>query len=128
MTDNQPKRVAIYCRASADPGAFEPENADSLAYQAGSAMAFILDNGLTFSGLYIDEAGYSALKALIRDSVAGTIDSVIVRDLDVLAADDAILNRLEAVPVVFIGADDLDSTRENLWVETLQYRWKECRA
>ncbi|MDO4805186.1 MAG: recombinase family protein [Lachnospiraceae bacterium] len=102
------------------------ENADSLAYQAGSAMAFILDNGLTFSGLYIDAAGYSALEALIRDSIAGIIDSVIVRDLDVLATDDAILNRLKGVPVVFIGADDLDSTRENLWVETLQYKLEEA--
>ena len=69
---NKPNKAAIYCRASADPGAFEPENADSLAYQIGSAMAFILDNRLTFSGLYIDEDGYSALEALIRDSVAGT--------------------------------------------------------
>lgn len=123
---NKPNKAAIYCRASADPGAFEPENADSLAYQIGGAMAFILDNRLTFSGLYIDEDGYSALEALIRDSMAGTIDSVIVRDLDVLATDDAILNRLEAVPVVFIGADDLDSTRENLWVETLQYKLEEA--
>ena len=52
MENNKPNKAAIYCRTSADPGAFEPENADSLAYQAGSAMAFIQDNGLTFSGLY----------------------------------------------------------------------------
>ena len=48
---NKPNKAAIYCRASADPGAFEPEDANSLAYQAGSAIAFILDNDLTFSGL-----------------------------------------------------------------------------
>ena len=37
------------------PGGFEPKDANTLAYQAGSAMAFIRDHDLIYAGLYMDE-------------------------------------------------------------------------
>jgi len=52
---NKPTNAAIYCRATAKRGYFEPEDADTLSYQVGSAMAFIMDHDLTFVGLYTDE-------------------------------------------------------------------------
>ena len=117
-TATKPKNAAIYCRTSDEQGRIE----DSLAYQVGSAMAFIMDNDLSFQGLYVDEDGYSSLETLIRTCSAGMVDCVIVRDLDVLTTDDAALNYMESFPVVIIGAEDLDSNRENLWVETLKYK------
>ena len=49
-------RAAIYCRNSDTYGTFEPEYPhNSIAYQAGSAMALIIDKGLDFAGLYVDE-------------------------------------------------------------------------
>ena len=117
-TATKPKNAAIYCRTSKEQGRTE----DSLAYQVGSAMAFIIDNDLSFRGLYVDEDGYSSLESLVRACSADMVDCVIVRDLDVMTTDYAALNYMESFPLVMIGAEDLDSNRENLWVETLQYK------
>ena len=68
----------------------------------------------------------SSIMELSRACKAGNIDMVIVRDLDVLWDNDSLLLWLEDnFPVPFIGAEDLDSTKENLNIETLEYEREE---
>ena len=121
-------RAAIYCRDSKSYGSFEPENPhNTVAYQAGSAMTFIVDKSLTFSGLYVDAAdSYTSLERLSRDCARGLIDLVIVRDLDVLSGDDNLLLALEdMISVPFIGVEDLDTTKDDLNIQTLEYEVEE---
>ena len=121
-------KAAIYCRDTGIYGSFEPDYPhSSVAYQAGSAMTYIIDKKLEFYGLYVDEAdSTSSLEDLSRDCAKGKIDAIIVRDLDVLGENDNLLLWLEDnIPIPFIGVEDLDSTKENLNVETLEYENEE---
>ena len=127
---NRPRNAAIYCRTSAERGTFEPENANTLAYQVGSAMAFIRDHKLSFTGLYVDEelarletiGQETGLWRLARDCAAGLIDVIIVRDMNVIAPDNDAIEALEqsALPLV-IGAEDLYYTKEDFDLETFRY-------
>lgn len=121
-------KAAIYCRDTGIYGSFEPDDSHStVAYQAGSAMTYIIDKKLDFCGLYVDEAdSTSSMEALSRECANGIIEAVIVRDLDVLGENDNLLLWLEDnIPIPFIGVEDLDSTKENLNVETLEYENEE---
>ena len=119
---NKPNKAAIYCRASADPGAFEPENVDSLAYQAGSAMAFLEDHHLDFCGLYVDDKSLSEWEALMRDCARGNIDVVVVRDISVISSEYEIITALEkSLPTLVIGAEDLYYTNESFNLETFEF-------
>ena len=121
-------RAAIYCRDSKSYGSFEPEKPhNTVAYQAGSAMTFIVDKNLAFSGLYVDAAdSYTSLEHLSKDCARGLIDLVIVRDLDVLSGDDNLLLALEdMISVPFIGVEDLDTTKDDLNIQTLEYAVEE---
>ena len=131
MMNMKPKNAAIYCRATAQRGLFEPEDADTLTYQTGSAMAFIMDHDLTFVGLYTDEElpnlhsmgeETSGIWLLSRDSAAGLIDVIIVRDMNVIAPDDEAIQALEqsSLPLV-IGAEDLYYTKEDFDLERFRF-------
>jgi len=79
---NKPTNAAIYCRATAKRGHFEPEDADILAYQTGSAMAFIRDHNLTFVRLYEDDLSSEGVSddtrdRILKDSAAELIDVII---------------------------------------------------
>lgn len=117
------KNVAIYCRDMERYGTFEIETPhNTVAYQAGSAMTFIVDKKLDFCGLYVDDAdSFSAIDALSRECAAGKIDAIIVRDLDVFGDDAHLLTLEDEVPVPIIGVEDFDSTKEKLNLDTLQY-------
>lgn len=119
---NKPNKAAIYCRASADPGAFEPENADSLAFQAGSAMAFLKDHHLDFCGLYVDDKSLSAWEALMRECARGNIDVMVVRDISVISPEYETISALEkSLPTLVIGAEDLYYTNETFNLETFEF-------
>jgi hypothetical protein len=62
-------KAAIYCRDTGIYGSFEPDYPhSSVAYQADSAMAYIIDKKLEFYGLYVDEAdSTSSMEALSRE-------------------------------------------------------------
>ena len=103
---NEIKRAAIY----------SPEE-DS--YGIGLAMTFIMDRGLTFSGLYM---GKESLHRFADDAARGFFDACIVKNMDVLSEEtDDLLTIEDMIPVLFIGAEDLYYTKENLNIETMQY-------
>ena len=112
MIKNKPTNAAIYCRATAKRGHFEPEDADILAYQTGSAMAFIRDHNLTFVRLYEDDLSSEGMSddtrdRILKDSAAELIDVIIVRDMNVIAPDEDILEKLDDAFPLIIGAEDL---------------------
>ncbi|MBQ1566515.1 MAG: recombinase family protein [Erysipelotrichaceae bacterium] len=117
-------RAAIYCRNSDTYGTFEPEYPhNSIAYQAGSAMALIIDKGLDFAGLYVDEDGsYTAWIELNTECARGNVDAIIVRDMAVFDPSTDFLIKVEKIlPVVAIGAEDLFYTKEEFNLETFEY-------
>ena len=126
MIKNKPTNAAIYCRATAKRGHFEPEDADILAYQTGSAMAFIRDHSLTFVKLYEDDLNSEGVSddtrdRILKDSAAELIDVIIVRDMNVIAPDEDILEKLDDAFPLIIGAEDLYYTKEDFSLETFQF-------
>ena len=129
------KSAAIYCRTTASQGGFEPDDVDRLAYQAGSAMDFILDHQLKHAGTYVDDSiptidsiddKESAYRLIKKEYVEGEFDAVIVRDISVIAPDDRILEKLENdgdFPLV-ICAEDLYYTREDFDFESFRFAHK----
>ena len=95
-------------------------------YQTGSAMAFIRDHNLTFVRLYEDNLSTEDLSdktkdRILKDSAAGLIDVVIVRDISVIAPDDEILEILDDAFPLIIGAEDLYYTKEDFDLETFKF-------
>lgn len=75
-------------------------------------MAFIRDHNLTFVRLYEDNLSPEGVSdetkdRMMKDSAAGLIDVVIVRDISVIAPDDEILEKIDDAFPLIIGAEDL---------------------
>ena len=128
------RRAAIYCRG------------EETEYQAGVSIAYIIDKGLSYYGLYSDatvnldspdnldslinqaapdDEPNEALIKLINRCKYGDVDVVIMRNYDII--EDAAVKRLldrAKITIPIIGAEDLFCTDESLDLETLKFEKK----
>ncbi len=111
------RKAAIYCRG------------DNTEFQAGVGIAFIIDKGLSYYGLFSDEPDdeepNESLLKLIEHCRYDDLDVIIMRNYEVIedAAVKRLLNRAR-ITIPIIGVEDLYCTDENLNLETLKYEKK----
>lgn len=103
---NEVKRAAIYS-PEVDP------------YGIGLAYTFIIDHDLYLANVYMGE---ESMKELANDAAKKYFDVIIVKNADVIAKDtEELLAFGHAMPIPFIGAEDLYCTNEYLDLETMKY-------